>query len=195
MPTRKLRFAVDSPVEGDGFEPSFPQQIRSRFSRQESRLPDGLTVSRPGTQSSNPSSGESVSVPHCRAQLTRRIGRVLLSIAPHPWGRPRFAGGSASASLLEACSDLTRVTAHRIAQPPKAAFVTRLRSSRLPDQTARQLPEQSTIPWMHPSSTGDTRRRGALFAVGTLGAFLPSGSETHPEDLFAPITEDAVRKG
>jgi hypothetical protein len=32
----------------------------------------------------------------------------------------------------------------------------------LPDQTARQLPEQSTIPWMEPSSTGDTRHRGAL---------------------------------
>jgi sodium/bile acid cotransporter 7 len=32
----------------------------------------------------------------------------------------------------------------------------------LPDQTARQLPEQSTIPWMDPSSTGDTRHRGAL---------------------------------
>src|SRR4029077_9488274 len=57
---------------------------------------------------------------------------------------------------------LTRVTARRIAQPPKAAFVTRLRSSRLPDQTARQLPEQSTIPWIDPSSTGDTRHRGAL---------------------------------
>jgi hypothetical protein len=65
-------------------------------------------------------------------------------------------------STFEACSDFTRVTARRIAQPPKAAFVTRLRSSRLPDQTARQLPEQSTIPWMDPSSTGDTRHRGAL---------------------------------
>jgi sodium/bile acid cotransporter 7 len=32
----------------------------------------------------------------------------------------------------------------------------------LPDQTARQLPEQSTIPWMDSSSTGDTRHRGAL---------------------------------
>src|SRR5246500_3509913 len=65
-------------------------------------------------------------------------------------------------STFEACSGFTRVTARRIAQPPKAAFVTRLRSSRLPDQTARQLPEQSTIPWMDPSSTGDTRHRGAL---------------------------------
>jgi hypothetical protein len=39
-----------------------------------------------------------------------------------------------------ACSGFTRVTACWIAQPPKAAFVTRLRSSRLPGQTARQLP-------------------------------------------------------
>jgi hypothetical protein len=41
---------------------------------------------------------------------------------------------------FEACSGFTRVTAYRIAQPPKAAFVTRLRSRRLPIQTARQLP-------------------------------------------------------
>ena len=56
---------------------------------------------------------------------------------------------------------LTHVTARRIAQPPKAAFVTRLRSSRLPDRTARQLPEQSTILWAESSSTGDPRLRGA----------------------------------
>src|SRR3954447_6742964 len=49
-----------------------------------------------------------------------------------------------------------------IAQPPKAAFVTRLQPSQLPDQTARQLPEQSTTLRVEPSSTGDTRRRGAL---------------------------------
>jgi hypothetical protein len=33
---------------------------------------------------------------------------------------------------FETCSGFTRVTARWIAQPPKAAFVTRLRSSRLP---------------------------------------------------------------
>jgi hypothetical protein len=33
-------------------------------------------------------------------------------------------------------------------------------------QTARQLPEQSTIPWVEPSSTGDTRPRGALQKSG-----------------------------
>src|SRR3954471_18343489 len=62
----------------------------------------------------------------------------------------------------KACSGFTRVTARWIAQSPKAAFVTRLQPSQLPDQTARQLPEQSTTLRVEPSSTGDTRRRGAL---------------------------------
>jgi hypothetical protein len=71
-------------------------------------------------------------------------------------------------STFEACSGFTRVTAHRIAQPPKAAFVTRLRSSRLPNQTARQLPEQSTTLWVEPPSTGETRPRGALQNIALL---------------------------
>jgi hypothetical protein len=44
---------------------------------------------------------------------------------------------------FEACSGFTRVTARWIAQPPKAAFVTRLRPGRLPDKAARQLPDQT----------------------------------------------------
>jgi putative transposase len=43
-----------------------------------------------------------------------------------------------------------------ITQPPKAAFVTRLRPVRLLVQAARQLPDQSTTLWVEPSSTGDT---------------------------------------
>src|SRR5271170_6703390 len=74
-------------------------------------------------------------------------------------------------STFEACSGFTRVTARRIAQPPKAAFVTRLQPVRLPVQTARQLPEQSTILWAVPSSTGDPRLRGAL----QNSRFLPHG--------------------
>ena len=62
---------------------------------------------------------------------------------------------------FEACSDFTRVTARWIAQPPKAAFVTRLRDGRLPNRPARQLPDQPTTLWMVPSSTGDPRLRGA----------------------------------
>jgi hypothetical protein len=62
---------------------------------------------------------------------------------------------------FEACSGFTHVTAHRIAQPPKAAFVTRLQPCRLPDRTARQLPDQSTTLWVESSSTSDPRLRGA----------------------------------
>jgi hypothetical protein len=62
---------------------------------------------------------------------------------------------------FEACSSFTRVTARRIAQPPNAAFVTRLQPGRLPSQIARQLPDQSTTLWVESSSTGDTRLRGA----------------------------------
>ena len=94
--------------------------------------------------------------------LPRRIGQVHVSIAS-PSARPSpNSGGSASAlSLFEACSGFTRVTARRIAQPPKAAFVTGLRPSQLPGQAARQLPAQSTTLWVEPSSTGVSRLRGA----------------------------------
>ncbi len=65
---------------------------------------------------------------------------------------------------FEACSGFTRITARWIAQPPKAAFVTGLRSIRLPGQTACQLPDQNkpTTVWVVPSSTSDTRLLGAL---------------------------------
>src|SRR5580704_9742929 len=62
----------------------------------------------------------------------------------------------------KACSGFTHVTARRIAQPPKAAFVTRLQPCRLPGRTARQLPDQSTTLWVESSSTSDSRLRGAL---------------------------------
>ncbi len=67
---------------------------------------------------------------------------------------------------FEACSDFTRVTARWIAQPPKAAFVTRLRNGQLPNRPARQLPDQPTTLWVDPPSTGVPRLRGALSLVG-----------------------------
>jgi hypothetical protein len=95
--------------------------------------------------------------------IPRRIERVHLSVAsPSVRPSPFCRRVGIRISTFEACSGFTRVTARRIAQPPKAAFVTRLRSSQLPGQTARQLPGQSTIPWVEPSSTGETRPRGAL---------------------------------
>jgi len=63
---------------------------------------------------------------------------------------------------FEACSGFTHVTARRIAQPPTAAFVTRLQPFRLPSRAARQLPDQSTTLWVDSPSTGDPRLRGAL---------------------------------
>src|SRR5215475_15077605 len=59
------------------------------------------------------------------------------------------------------CSGFTHVTARRIAQPPEATFVTRLRPAQLPGQVARQLPDLSTTLRVEPSSTSDSRLRGA----------------------------------
>ena len=65
--------------------------------------------------------------------LPRRIERVRVSIAsplmlPSPFDRRV----GVRIVTFEACSGFTHVTARRIAQPPKAAFVTRLQPRRLP---------------------------------------------------------------
>jgi len=95
--------------------------------------------------------------------LPRRIKRVLVSIAS-PLMQPSPNGRRVGIRIVtfEACSGFTRVTAHRIAQPPKATFVARLQPSQLPNQAARQLPDQSTTIRVEPSSTDDSRLRGAL---------------------------------
>src|SRR5262245_50089980 len=105
--------------------------------------------------------------------LPRRIARVPMSIAS-PLMQPSPNGRRVGIRIVtfEAYSGLTRVTARRIAQPPKATFVARLRPGQLPDQAARQLPDLSTIIRVEPSST-DERLRGALpIADGTRG--IPS---------------------
>jgi hypothetical protein len=84
------------------------------------------------------------------------------------FGRAPITGAQNRKSALtenapyKACSSFTHVTARRIAQPPKAAFVTRLQPFRLPGRAARQLPDQSTTLWVESSSTSDARLRGAL---------------------------------
>ena len=94
---------------------------------------------------------------------TRRIERVRVSIAS-PLTRPSPNGRRVGIRIVtfEACSGFTHVTARRIAQPPKATFVTRLQPFRLPGRAARQLPDQSTTLWVESSSTDDSRLRGAL---------------------------------
>ena len=76
-----------------------------------------------------------------------------------------------------ACSGFTHVTARRIAQPPEATFVTRLRPAQLPGQVARQLPDLSTTLRVEPSSTSDSRLRGARpkSDMGTESGDSPSG--------------------
>ena len=94
---------------------------------------------------------------------TRRIERARVSIAS-PLARPSPNGRRVGIRIVtfEACPGFTHVTARRIAQPPKATFVTRLQPVRLPGRTARQLPDQSTTLRVESSSTGDPRLPGAL---------------------------------
>jgi len=99
--------------------------------------------------------------------IPRWTERVRLSIAS-PFARPSPNRGRVGVHIFtfEACSDFTRVAARWIAQPPKAAFVTRLRPSQSPSQAARQLPDQSTTLWVEPTSTGTARPRGAPLLAG-----------------------------
>src|SRR5271156_531965 len=94
--------------------------------------------------------------------LPRRIERVRVSITS-PLVQPSPNGRRVGIRIVtfEACSGFTRVTARRIAQSPKATFVTRLQPCQLPNRAARQLPDQSTIIWVESSSTDGSRLRGA----------------------------------
>jgi len=90
-----------------------------------------------------------------------------------PHGRPRTDQGRRGLLLLHRCglsphTPCRFLPAHSLALQPAgslsrhyAAFVTRLQSNQLPGQTARQLPDQSTIVRMEPASIDKTRRRGA----------------------------------
>ena len=100
-------------------------------------------------------------LPTCRAHYPGGSNGCRCRLLPHSHGLPRYSGGSASASSLSRPAQ-TSLTLRWIAQPPKVAFVTRLRPDRLPDQAARQLPKQSTTLRVKSSSTSGSRLRGAL---------------------------------
>ena len=104
-----------------------------------------------------------ITLPACRAPYpggSRRVHASIASPLTRPSPFPRRVG--IRIFTFEAFSGFTHVTARWIAQPPKAAFVTRLRPAQLLKRAARQLPDQSTTLWVEPPSTGVTRRRGAL---------------------------------
>jgi len=92
------------------------------------------------------------------ADRSRCICRLLpKTVLPYP-----FSGRVGVNNVpFEACSDFTRVTAHRFARPPEEAFVAGLLSSRLPDQTACQLPGQPTVTRMRLALTSQPRFWGA----------------------------------
>jgi hypothetical protein len=84
-------------------------------------------------------------LPDVLCPLPRRIERVQMSItSPSTRPSPSYRRVGIRDFTFEACSGFTRVTARRVARPPKAAFVRRLRSSQSPSQTARQLSDLST---------------------------------------------------
>jgi hypothetical protein len=72
---------------------------------------------------------------------------------------------------FEACSSFTYVTARRIAQSPKATFVTRLQPCQLPSQAAHQLPDQSTILRVEPLM---------IRAFGAHGQYATSHQRKYP---------------
>ena len=80
--------------------------------------------------------------PTCRAHYPDGPKRVRLSVAsPLHSGLPRYSGGSASmTSLSRPAQALLTLRPAGLLNRPEAAFVTRLRPVRLPDQAARQLP-------------------------------------------------------
>jgi hypothetical protein len=108
-------------------------------------------------------------VPTTPADQNRCARRLL----PCPCSLPIGRRVGIRIVTFEACSGFTHVTARGIAQPPKAAFVTRLQ----PDQAARQLPDQSTTLRVESPSTDDPRLRSAP----------PKG------DIAAPLVSTLIR--
>ena len=100
--------------------------------------------------------------PTCRAHYPGGSSGCACRLLPALVGAfPKWQEGRHPHCHFRGLHRLHSVTARRIAQPPKVTFVTRLRPSQLPDQAARQLPDLSTIIRVEPSSTDDSRLRGA----------------------------------
>src|SRR5215468_2490138 len=100
--------------------------------------------------------------PTCRAHYPGGLSGCTCRLLPRLCSLPQLAGGSASAlSLSRPAQALLTLRPAGSLSRPTATFVTRLQPSRLPDQAARQLPDQSTTFRVEPSSTDGSRLRGA----------------------------------
>ena len=68
---------------------------------------------------------------------------------------------------FEACSSFTRVTACKIARPPKGGLLSRGSGpASYPTKPLGSYHVSPTTTWMDPPSTGDLRRWGALLTTG-----------------------------
>ena len=113
-----------------------------------------LSASRPLPSPQRVSPVARITFPTCCAHYPGRSDGCLSITSPSTRPSPFHWRVGICNFTFEACSGFTRVTAHRVARPPKAAFVTRLRQGQLPDQVARQLPDLSTTIWVDSASTG-----------------------------------------
>src|SRR5262252_7043995 len=147
-----------------------------------------------------------VALSTCRAHYPGRSERVHMSgflprsMQPSPLHRRvgiRIA-------TFEACSGFTHVTARRLAQPPKATFVTGLQPTDYADKLPVSYSTKPATIEVEPSSTGNTPLRGTLckialrgarnrharegdfaHAVGRCGRLLPK-SALYPAHIAAP---------
>ena len=86
---------------------------------------------------------------------------------PGPQGpSPLFRRVGVRDITFEACSSFTHVTAYMLAQPPIAAFVTGFNPDGYPAKLPVSYSILSTTIEVEPSSTGNTRLRGALNKKG-----------------------------
>ena len=92
------------------------------------------------------------------------VARVCAAIAFGTWSLVALAGSSLAQPGLADPQRGHELAIDRQASSPTRADVpvTRLQPSQLPGQTARQLPDLSTIIRVESSSTDNSRLRGAL---------------------------------
>jgi hypothetical protein len=107
--------------------------------------------------------------PACRAHYPGGSTGCSCRLLPRSYSLPQIAGGSASALSLSrpARASLALRPAGSLSRQG-STFVTRLQPSQLPDQAARQLPDQPTIVWVESSSTGDFAPSGRTAISGLL---------------------------
>ena len=117
----------------------------------------------------------------CRAQYPGGPNRCLsvssLSARPSPVNRRVGIHDF----TFEACSSFTRVTACKIARPPKGGLLSRGSGpASYPTKPLGSYHVSPTTTWMDPPSTGDLRRWGALLTTGWVDPFGSPDEQAHP---------------